>query len=248
MPTTGPDASPANNLPAANRIRLQKFLSASGICSRRKGEQYISEGKVTVNGRIVTTPGTKIDPVRDAVAVSGKPVVPDDEKHIYIALHKPEGVITSCSHKGSRIVTDLVDIPERVYPVGRLDKNSSGLLLMTNDGELHNRLSHPSFDHEKEYIVSTSRPLSDGDLKQLADGVVVLGRKTRSAVVRRLSGSRFRIVLKEGRNRQIRRMVEKIGAKVVTLKRVRMANLELGDLSTGQWRYLTPEEINRLLR
>ena len=227
-------------------VRLQKFLSASGVCSRRKGEALILEGSVTVNGAVVRELGTRVDPAEDVVAVKGRPVRPK-ETAVYLALNKPAGYVTSCSHRGERIVLDLLDIPERVYPVGRLDKDSVGLLLLTNDGRLHHRLSHPSFDHEKEYEVTVDRAITDGALRKMAAGVVLDGVKTRRAKVRRTSGRTFRIVLKEGRNRQIRRMVKRVGLNVVVLKRLRMSSISLGDLPEGRWRHLTERERQRLL-
>lgn len=226
-------------------MRLQKFLSASGVCSRRKGEEYIQAGRITVNGIVVAELGSKVDPEIDRVEFQGKPVALR-QKEVYIALHKPMGYITSCDQKGRKIVLDLIDIKERVYPVGRLDKDSTGLLLLTNDGSLHQDLSHPSHDHEKEYDVSVASPVSDRDLERLSAGLRILGRKTRPAAVKRCSEKRFQITLKEGRNRQIRRMVEKIGNQVTELKRIRIANIPLGTLKVGQWRYLTKNEIHRL--
>ncbi|RLC11070.1 MAG: rRNA pseudouridine synthase, partial [Deltaproteobacteria bacterium] len=181
-------------------VRLQKFLSMAGFCSRRKGEVFITQGKVQVNGQIVTELGTKIDPVNDHVEVNGQRLR-QQEKPIYIALNKPKGYITSCEQKGEPIVIDLIDIPQRIYPVGRLDKDSTGLLLLTSDGELHHRLLHPSFDHEKEYIVTTTLPMSAESLAIMRKGMVIQGQKTRSAKVKRLSGHQFMIQLKEGRNR-----------------------------------------------
>jgi len=178
--------------------------------------------------------------------VDGRPVQAED-KRIYIALHKPAGYVTSCRQPKDRIVLDLVDIGERAYPVGRLDKESTGLLLLTNDGRLHHRLSHPSFDHEKEYEVKVERPISDDQLAKMAAGMPVLGSQTRPAEIRRLSGRRFRIVLKEGRNRQIRRMVQQLGHRVMRLKRIRVAGVRLGGLAEGQWRHLTNREIEALL-
>jgi 23S rRNA pseudouridine2605 synthase len=228
-------------------MRLQKFLSAAGICSRRQGETYILDGRVQVNGRVVDTLGTRVDPETDAVAVDGRPVSLVEEM-VYIALNKPKGYVTSCDHPGERIVLDLVDIPHRIYPVGRLDKDSTGLLLLTNDGRLHHRLSHPSFDHEKEYDVTVDRPVSDPALARMARGVPLKGRRTRPARVRRLARQRFRIVLQEGRNRQIRRMVKKFGLQVRELKRVRMAGVRLEGLAPGTWRHLTASEIKGLLK
>jgi 23S rRNA pseudouridine2605 synthase/23S rRNA pseudouridine2604 synthase len=228
-------------------IRLQKFLSEAGVCSRRQGEQFILAGRVKVNGQVVSVLGAKVDPDKDRVAVDGAPVSVE-QKAVYIALHKPAGVVTSCRHRGEAVVVDLVDIPERIYPIGRLDKESTGLLLLTNDGRLHHRLSHPSFDHEKVYEVGVDRVITEGALKRLAKGMPLGETRTRPAVVKRLSGRRFRIVLQEGRNRQIRRMLRKLGYQVVTLKRTRMANVQLGDLAPGQWRHLTSGEKKRLLR
>jgi len=228
------------------RVRLQKYLADAGICSRRAGEFYIAKGRVRVNGNLVTRQGFTVDPETDSVEVDGRPVKLISTK-LYIALNKPAGVITSCSQKGRRIVTDLVDIDQRVFPVGRLDRDSTGLLIMTNDGRLHHRLSHPSFDHEKEYIVDLKKPVSDEDLLCMANGIMIDGRMTRKAVVRRISARRFSIVLKEGRNRQIRRMAEALGNRVVGLHRVRIACVRLGNLAPGKWRHIDPKTVRSLL-
>jgi 16S rRNA U516 pseudouridylate synthase RsuA-like enzyme len=169
------------------QIRLQKFLSAAGVCSRRDGEKHILAGDVRVNGKVAIVLGTKVDPKKDRIEFRGKPV--------------------KISSHPIYIVTSLVDIPERLFPVGRLDKESEGLLILTNDGRLHHRLSHPSFDHEKVYRVTVTRAISDDALKQLSSGVDLDGSRTRPAKVRRISENRFRITLREGRNRQIRRVV-----------------------------------------
>lgn len=228
-------------------IRLQKFLSEAGACSRRKGEDHIRSGHVAVNGEVVTTLGTKVNPGTDTVHLNGRPVVRSD-RLVYVMLNKPQGVVTSCHHRGDPVVTDLVDLPQRLFPVGRLDKASTGLLLLTNDGRIHHRLSHPSFDHEKEYDVTVQRPIDDASLAAMQKGVRLSGVMTRSAQVRRLSVRRFHIVLKEGRNRQIRRMVEKMGHRVVRLHRIRVANVKLGGLGKGEWRHLTKGEVRQLLR
>ena len=228
-------------------IRLQKFLSSAGYCSRRQGEVYIQEGKVRVNGRVITELGTKVDPDKDRVDINGQ-LLTVKQTPVYIALNKPRSYVTTCDQKNQKIVVDLVDIPERIYPVGRLDKDSTGLLLMTNDGNLHHHLLHPSFDHEKEYIVTVATPISDSALTKMEKGITILGEKTRPAIVKRLSSKRFLIQLKEGRNRQIRRMVKKTGNRVTALKRVRVANIELGDLPEGAWRHLTEKEIQQLLK
>lgn len=228
-------------------MRLQKFLSAAGVCSRRKGEEYIKAGRVAVNSQIVDELGAKVDPAADLVQVDGNPVQ-SSQSLIYIALNKPRDYVTSCSHPGERIVLDLVDIPRRVYPIGRLDKDSTGLLLLTNDGRLHHKLSHPSFDHEKEYDVSVAKPIADGALRKMAEGLPMMEIQTRPARVQRISARRFRIVLQEGKNRQVRRMVRKVGNKVTGLKRIRVANIKLGDLASGAWRHLKDQERRELLK
>jgi 23S rRNA pseudouridine2605 synthase/23S rRNA pseudouridine2604 synthase len=227
-------------------VRLQKFLAAAGVCSRRRGEDLIRAGRVTVNGRVEAVLGAKIDPEKDRVSVDGQPVK-SEQGMVYIALNKPRGYVTSCRHAGKKIVLELVNVPERVYPVGRLDKDSTGLLLLTNDGRMHLKLSHPSFDHEKEYDVIVERPISDGALRRMAEGMPILDTRTRPAVVTRLGERAFRIVLKEGRNRQIRRMVRRLGNEVVELKRTRMASVRLGRLAEGAWRHLSAEEVAALL-
>lgn len=228
-------------------MRLQKYLSSAGFCSRRKGEEYIRDGLVKVNGIIVTELGTKVDPQNDRIEVN-ETLVKEGQKKVYIALNKPREYVTSCDHPGEKIVLDLVDIPERIYPVGRLDKDSTGLLLLTNDGRLHHRLSHPSFDHEKEYEVTVASHITDGALRSLEKGMPMMGTKTRLAKIKRLSSKRFRIVLKEGRNRQIRRMVGKVGSRVIGLKRIRISNIKLSKLSEGFWRYLGEKEKKDLLK
>ncbi|RJQ57281.1 MAG: rRNA pseudouridine synthase [Desulfobacteraceae bacterium] len=228
-------------------MRLQKFLSAAGVCSRREGETYIVSGRVSVNGITVTELGTKVDPEKDRITVDGAPVAVQ-KKLVYIALNKPRGYVTTCRQGDEKIVVDLVQVPERVYPVGRLDKDSTGLLLLTNDGRIHHRLSHPSFDHEKEYLVTVADPIPDGALLKLEKGLPLMGRRTRAARVTRLSPRQFRIVLMEGRNRQIRRMVQKVGTRVTDLHRTRIANIRLGRLSPGAWRHLTGGEKNELLK
>ena len=210
-----------------------------------KGRDVYYPGKVKVNGRTVTELGTKIDPDNDRVEVDGQRLRLQ-EKLIYIALNKPKGYITSCEQQGEPIVIDLIDIPQRIYPVGRLDKDSTGLLLLTNDGELHHRLLHPSFDHEKEYIVTTALPMPAEPLPTMRKGMFIQGEKTRPAKVKRLSRHKFMIQLKEGKNRQIRRMVRKLNNHVSRLKRIRVAGVHLGDLPEGAWRHLTEKEVNRL--
>lgn len=228
-------------------MRLQKYISRSGYCSRRHAEELILSGQVTVNGEIITQLGTKVNPEKDKVTVEGNPVSPE-ENLVYIALNKPKGYVTSCSHPGEKIVLELVNIPHRIYPVGRLDKDSTGLLILTNDGKLHLKLTHPSFDHEKEYLVTVAQPIPQGALNSLEKGLTILGTKTRRTRVKRISDTRFKIILKEGKNRQIRRMVQKVGNRVTDLKRIRIANIRLGKLPEGKWRHLDETEKKLLVK
>ena len=232
---------------AAATMRLQKFLAHAGVCSRRAAEAHILAGKVRVNGQVVDALGSQVDPVKDQVTFEGKPITVSPKKEfVYLAVNKPRGVITTCSQEKAKIILDLIPVKERVYPVGRLDKDSDGLVLLTNDGELHNKLSHPSHNHEKEYYVTTRHPIKDKALAAMAKGVVIQGERTRKAEVRRVGPKAFKIVLKQGRNRQIRKMVGKVGNAVDRLQRVRMSNVRLGRLKLGGWRHLTPEEIKGL--
>lgn len=228
-------------------IRLQKFLSAAGVCSRREGERHIVAGRVRVNGEVVKALGTKVDPNKDRIEFRERAIVLPSER-LYIALHKPSGYVTSCRQPQERIVTALVDLPQRIFPVGRLDKESEGLLILTNDGRLHHRLAHPSFDHEKVYAVTLFREITDEALTQLSQGVMLDGRRTRPAKIRRVAATQFQITLREGRNRQIRRMVGIVGHRVKRLIRLRMANIRLGGLKPGAWRYLSQAEKTVLLK
>ena len=228
--------------------RLNKFIADCGVASRRKAEDLIRAGKICVNGQIVSNLGTKIDPTADKVVLDGKKITPV-EKKIYLKLNKPRGYISSCrSEKGERTIMDLVkDIPERLYPVGRLDMDSEGLMLLTNDGELANRLMHPRYEHEKEYTVNVKCPMTNEQMKELSSGILIDGRKTLPAKVKLLGEKEFSIILKEGKKRQIRRMVEAVGNRVVGLRRVRIGKLNLGKLPLGKYAYLTSSEIRSLV-
>jgi len=228
-------------------LRLQKYLSEQGVCSRRQAEKFIVEGKIFVNGVPQTVLGSKIDPEIDKISINNI-VIKQRKNLLYIVINKPVGIVTSCHQPGSRTIVDLMDLKERLYPVGRLDKDSSGLLLMTNDGILAYRLSHPKFKHEKEYVVSLEKRIMEGALTKLRNGMNIDGTKTQPAKVVKVGEHRFRMVLTEGRNRQIRKMCSKIENEVVKLKRIRIENVELGSLKPGEWRTLTAAEKKELLK
>lgn len=233
-----------------NKIRLQKHLAECGIASRRKAEELIEMGKVKVNGHIATI-GTKVDPKRDKITVRGKTVVANTTK-MYIMLHKPRGFVTTMNdEKGRKCVTDLVkDAPVRLFPVGRLDMNSEGLLLMTNDGEFANKLTHPSYHVNKTYRVTVSGDANDEKIIKLKEGIVLDGEKTLPCdcfvAERKADRTVLIFIIQEGRNRQIRRMCEEVGLEVLRLKRTEIAGVKLGMLKRGSWRPLNEREMRRL--
>ena len=224
--------------------RLNKWLSQQGVCSRREADRLIVDGKVTINRKVAVL-GDAVENNAE-VRVHGKSVRRIDTK-VYIALFKPVGYITTMDESKKDNVLSLIDVPQRVFPVGRLDVESSGLLLLTNDGELTNRLTHPRYKHEKEYIVTVKDSLKKSDIAQLRDGVMLEEGRTLPAEVRmRSKRNRFLIIIREGRNRQIRRMCEAIGHKVIALRRVRMATVSLGRMKQGEWRKLSSKEVSEL--
>ena len=232
-------------------MRLQKYLAQSGVASRRNAEKLIAEGHVAVNGETVTEMGVQVDETRDRITVDGKPVTLEEEKH-YIAYYKPLYEVTTASDpEGRPTVMDMFrDYPVRLYPVGRLDYDSEGLLLLTNDGELMNRLLHPSHEVPKVYLCRVSNLVSEEDLHRLRRGVMLDGRLTSPAEVRLIRhdelSSTVLVTIHEGRNRQVRRMFDEIGHQVVSLRRVGFGPIRLGDLPRGMWRRLTDEEVRRL--
>lgn len=234
----------------AKDVRLQKMLADCGVASRRKAEEMIAAGDVKVNGAVAKI-GDKVDPKKDKVSVKGKPIE-SRGNDVYIMLHKPRGFITTMSDEMDRkCVAELVkDIPERIYPVGRLDRESEGLLLLTNDGEFANAMTHPSLHIPKTYRVTIRPSISEDQLTQIAVGIVIDGRKTAPARVNVISQEAGRVVLEivlyEGRNRQIRKMCEQLGLEVARLKRVAIGQLKLGMLQQGKWRALTSEEVRKL--
>jgi 23S rRNA pseudouridine2605 synthase len=225
-------------------VRLAKFLAHGGIASRRLSERIVEQGRVTVGGEVVTDPARDVGE-GDDVRVDGSPVGAE-EREVW-AVNKPAGVVSTAKEPGARpAVVSLVESRARLYPVGRLDADSTGLLLLTNDGELANRLTHPRYEVAKAYRVELRRPPRDADLRRLAEGVHLEDGPTAPAEVRRLGEREIEVVLREGRNRQVRRMAEAIDNRVTSLRRVRFGPIELGDLGEGQARRLSDEEIAML--
>ncbi|MEE1013231.1 MAG: pseudouridine synthase [Clostridia bacterium] len=232
-------------------VRLQKFLAHCGVASRRGAETLIAQGRVSVNGTVITEMGVQIDEENDRIMVDGVPVQPE-KKMVYVLLNKPVGYVTTVSDdKGRNTVMDLVaDIPVRIYPVGRLDYDTEGLLLMTNDGDLTYRITHPKNNVEKTYVAEVTGNISMNTLIQLRNGVYLDGVKTSPAKVEVIGATRFgtklEITIHEGKNRQVRRMFEAVGCIVKKLKRTREAGLILGHVPLGHWRKLTEAEVNML--
>ena len=239
---------------ANNEIRLQKFLAEQGVASRRKSEELIAAGKVKVNGHVAQI-GQKINPRKDLVTV-GKQKITNvkNRKMIYIMLHKPRGYVTTVSDEQNRkTVMDLVkDIDERIYPVGRLDKDSEGLLILTNDGSFTNAMTHPSHNYAKVYRVTVRPKVTDEMLYNMRNGIEIEGKKTAPCEITVLTTEENRVVLefilKEGRNRQIRKMCESQGLEVARLKRTAIGPIKLGMLPQGKYRELSEQEIKKLLR
>ena len=226
-------------------IRLNKYIASSGLCSRREADTLIESGKVTINGEIALQ-GTKVLD-GDIVEVSGKKITPDDSM-VYIAFNKPLGVTCTTDQRDPSNIIDYIGYSERIFPVGRLDKNSSGLILLTNDGSIVNKLLRAENGHEKEYVVTVNRPYDKNFLKSMESGVPVLGQLTLPCKLKPVNDKTFKIILRQGLNRQIRHMCEYLGYKVTRLKRIRFMNINLGDLESGKWRYLTAEEKKELLK
>lgn len=230
--------------------RLQKIMAHAGVASRRKSEEIIADGRVKVNGELVTEMGFKVDPDQDQIVVDGEIIT--EEKKIYILLNKPEGYITTVSDpEGRPTVMDLIpDLKQRLYPAGRLDADSSGLLILTNDGDLTYKLTHPKKEVDKKYRVLAGDKIKKDDFKKLEAGMIIDGKKTSSAEISNINyqagQTQFDIIIHEGRNRQVRRMTEMIGYRVLTLQRIAFAFLDLSGVKEGSFRYLTEQEVEKL--
>lgn len=227
----------------AESVRLNKYIAECGVCSRREADQWIEDGRVTIDGR----PGVLGDQVLPGaiVAVDGRAVWPVTRK-VYLALHKPIGIVCTADPREPMNVIDYLNHPDRVFPIGRLDKDSAGLLLMTNDGDIVNRLLRAAGKHEKEYIVTVDKPVTPGFLRAMSEGVEILDTVTLPCRVEKLAEYKFKLVLVQGLNRQIRRMCDALHYRVTSLKRVRIMNIELGRLKPGDWRNLTESELKEL--
>ncbi len=225
-------------------VRLNKWIADSGFCSRREADRLIEDKKVTIDGK----PGSLGDRVMPGmkVCVNGKPVVRQTHK-VYIALNKPEGVVCTADPREPFNVIDYVGHRERIFPIGRLDKDSNGLLLMTNDGEIVNRILRAAGKHEKEYVVTVNKPITAEFLRKMSEGVEILDTVTLPCRITQEDKCTFRIILVQGLNRQIRRMCEALGYRVLTLTRLRIMNIHLGRLKPGHWRNLTPAELQGLM-
>ncbi|MEM6379999.1 MAG: 23S rRNA pseudouridine(2604) synthase RluF [Bacteroidota bacterium] len=222
---------------------LNKYISMTGICSRREADKWIDAGRVKINGKVAQKGNRVFN--GDEVTIDEKTLKKHVDK-VYIALHKPPGITSTTDRRDRDNIVDFVKHPKRIFPIGRLDKASSGLILMTNDGDIVNEILREENNHEKEYIVKVDRPITKRFLERMANGVPILGTTTKKCIVEPKNKTVFRIILTQGLNRQIRRMCEYLGYKVLTLKRIRIMNIHLDRLPPGKWRDLTEEELKEL--
>ncbi|HOE57688.1 MAG TPA: 23S rRNA pseudouridine(2604) synthase RluF [Bacillota bacterium] len=221
-------------------MRINKYISEKGVCSRREADELINQRKVTINGKTAEM-GSKVYP-GDVVKVKGKPLKPKSPP-VYLAFNKPPGIVCTTDKKEKDNIIDFINYPKRIFPIGRLDKYSEGLIFLTSDGDIVNKILRAENNHEKEYIVAVNKPVTEDFIKSMAAGVKILGTITKKCKATQISKYAFKIVLTEGMNRQIRRMCEVFGYKVLNLRRVRIMNVTLGPLPPGRWRYLTAEEL-----
>lgn len=227
-----------------NKVRINKFLSQAGFCSRREADKFILDERVTING-VVAKMGQKID-LNDDISVDGERISKKPNKKIYIILNKPKGIVcTTDSGVEKDNIIDYVNHPKRIFPIGRLDKTSEGLIFLTNDGDIVNKILRAKNKHEKEYHVTVDKPINNNFIKQMSSGVPILNTVTRPCDVKQVKEYEFKIILTQGLNRQIRRMCEHLGYRVKKLKRIRIMNIKL-DIPLGDWRYFSSKEISEL--
>ena len=222
---------------------LNKYISQTGICSRREADKWIEAGRVQINGKLAIKGNRVFE--NDEVKLDGKSIV-NKNKLVYLALNKPPGITCTTDLKDKDNIIDFLNYPQRIFPIGRLDKPSTGLILLTNDGDIVNKILRAENNHEKEYIVKVDQPITDHFIKKMGNGIPILGTKTNKCFVEKINKHVFRIILTQGLNRQIRRMCEFLNYKVVSLKRVRIMDLELGNLELGEWRELGDGEMEVL--
>ena len=227
-----------------HKVRINKFLSQAGFCSRREADKFILDERVTING-IVAKMGEKIDP-NDDISVDGERISKKPNKKIYIILNKPKGIVcTTDSGVEKNNIIDYVNHPKRIFPIGRLDKTSEGLIFLTNDGDIVNKILRAKNKHEKEYHVTVDKPISHEFIQQMSKGVPILNTVTRPCEIKRVKDYEFKIILTQGLNRQIRRMCEYLGYRVKKLKRIRIMNIKL-DIPLGEWRYFNDQDFSEL--
>ena len=227
-----------------NLKRINKYLSEVGYCSRREADKLIEAGRVTINGKVPEM-GTKLAP-NDEVHVDGKLIVNSKDEFVYLAFNKPVGIVCTTDTRVEKDnIIDFINYPKRIFPIGRLDKASEGLILLTDDGDIVNKILRASNNHEKEYIVTVDKPISQTFVERMSNGIPILDRITKKCEVKKLSSNEFKIILTQGLNRQIRRMCEYLDYEVETLKRVRIMNIKL-DMPVGEYRELTKEEFKEL--
>tara|TARA_X000000368_G_scaffold278622_1_gene221063 strand:+ start:421 stop:1152 length:732 start_codon:yes stop_codon:yes gene_type:complete len=227
-----------------HKIRINKFLSQAGFCSRREADKFILDERVTING-IIAKMGEKIDP-NDDISVDGERISKKPNKKIYIILNKPKGIVcTTDSGVEKNNIIDYVNHPKRIFPIGRLDKTSEGLIFLTNDGDIVNKILRAKNKHEKEYHVTVDKPITHEFIQQMSKGVPILNTVTRPCEIKRIKDYEFKIILTQGLNRQIRRMCEYLGYRVKKLKRIRIMNIKL-DIPLGEWRYFNDQEFSEL--
>ena len=227
-----------------SKKRINKYLSEAGYCSRRAADKLILAGRVTINGTTAEL-GSKVD-LNDLVLVDGKSIIKKDDNYVYIAFNKPIGIVCTTDTKAEKDnIIDYINFPIRIFPIGRLDKPSEGLILLTNDGDIVNKILRARNNHQKEYVVRVNRPISQEFVRKMSSGVPILDTVTQPCTLEKLDKFTFRIILTQGLNRQIRRMCEYLGYDVTKLKRIRIMNIHL-DLPVGNWRNLTATELNKL--
>ena len=226
-----------------NSISLNKYISQTGICSRREADKWIEAGRVKINEKIAQKGNRVFE--NDKVFIDGKPLK-SKPKNIYIALNKPPGITCTTDRRDQTNIIDFINHPKRIFPIGRLDKPSTGLILLTNDGNIVNEILRVENNHDKEYIVTVDRPISNQFIRKMSNGIPILGTITKKCFVQKIGKNAFKIILTQGLNRQIRRMCEYLDYRVVSLKRVRIMNIKLGDLKVGHWRELTRKELEIL--